>query len=482
MDEKQFASYLDEWLPRHQDEIVSCLMDLLAVPSVGGEPAPGKPFGEKVDDAFNYYIARAASLGLVTKNVDAYAVHSEIGSGPEMVMALTHVDVVPAGKGWTRNPWGEVSEGKIFGRGAQDNKGPTVACLYALKALKDANVPLKRRVRHVVGGNEESGFRCVRHYFEVEEKPTFGFSPDAYFPLVYAEKGSMNVQVTAELEPASVAIIEFSGGDRPNVVPQEARALLRVPVEKERGIIEALQKEIPHLQKELQGSHPVTFELTSSEPSKVEIRTRGKACHASTPWEGANAIRGLAALISRLAMEGDGAWEKNRQIMDFIARAGEIYGKCLNIACEDDVSGKLTCNLGVATTVSAEPLKLNIIYNIRYPVKATFEELMDRALNCPHPPGIFIEVKAGGKPHYTDPNSFLVKTLLRVYREETGDFSPPIAIGGGTYAKVIPGGVAFGPVRPGTPETAHQADEFLTIEDLVFQVRVYARALFALAT
>ena len=260
MNEKEFASYLDSWIGPKKDEIVDTLIRCLRIPSVGTEAVDGKPFGEEVDRALRFYVDEAAKYGMTTKNVDGYAVHAEIGSGEEMAMTLTHVDIVPVGSHWTKNPLGEVSDGYVYGRGSQDNKGPTVACLYALRALKESGAPLKRRVRHVVGGNEESGFRCVRHYFEVEEKPTYGFSPDAMFPLVFAEKGSMNVGVAVELgeglpladpdtdregsdRPSGfmASLEDFEGGERANIVGDRASATLRVLAGYEYEIISFLE-------------------------------------------------------------------------------------------------------------------------------------------------------------------------------------------------------------------------------------------------
>lgn len=498
MNEKEFASYLDSWIEPKRDEIVDCLLRLLRIPSVGTEAVDGKPFGEEVDKALRFVTQEAERFGMKTKNVDGYAVHAEIGSGEEMAMTLTHVDIVPIGSGWTKDALGEVSEGYVYGRGAQDNKGPTVACLYALRALKESGVPLKRRVRHVVGGNEESGFRCVRHYFEVEEKPTYGFSPDAVFPLVYAEKGSMNISVTVKLGDAArvsgasgtscasadcgessgpIAYLEdFYGGERANIVGDRASATLRVCKGCEDKVISLLEEAVLKAREYTGGPGSLEFAFEKGDGS-VKIGAKGKAAHASVPEEGTNAIAGLLYLLGTLNARLV-SWEG---IM-FAAWAAAIHGEGLNIRCEDDISGPLTCNLGIARVerTSDGPV-LKCVYNIRFPVRASGEELRERAHACPHPEGVAVEVMSVGKPHYSDPESFLVKTLLRIYREETGDNSPPMAIGGGTYAKVIPGGVAYGPVRPGAEETAHQADERIAVDELLFLVRIYARALYALA-
>ena len=482
MDDKTFSGFLDTWIPEHKDEMVQSLLGLLKIDSVGAPPLDGKPFGAEVDKAIQYFIAEAEKYGMKTKNVDGYAAHAEIGAGDEMAMTLTHVDIVPAGTGWDHDAFGEVHEGIIYGRGTTDNKGPTVASLFALRALKEAGVPLKRRVRHVVGGNEESGFRCVRHYFEVEEQPTYGFSPDAGFPLVFAEKGSMNVQIEFELPEAlsggaTCRLAELYGGERPNIVASKGVAVLEVPAGTEKHIVKDLEGHIQAARDFTGGPGPLEIEI-EVESGKVTVTAKGKAAHAATPQEGTNALTALAYILSTL---GDRLQVASS--LRFMADAGNIHGKGLCIDSEDDISGKLTCNLGMATVEEVEGKQIvRVIYNIRYPVKVPGERLRERADNCPRPDSVKLTVLGVGKPHYTDPESFLVKELLRVYREETGDMSPPIAIGGGTYAKVIPGGVAYGPGKPGTPELAHQANEALSVDDLLQLVRIYARALFALAT
>ncbi len=473
-----FSEYLDTWIDAHKDEIISSLLQLIAVPSVGQRPEKLMPFGSKVAKAFDLYLEKAASLGLITKNVDGYAVHSQIGKGKRLVMALSHIDVVPFGTGWTKNPYGEISNGKIFGRGAQDNKGPTIACLYGLKAIKDSNLPLTSRIRHVVGGNEESGFRCVKHYFKVEEKPDWGFTPDAMFPLVYAEKGSMNVKLTATINPGKISLVEVFGGQRVNMVPADAHVVLRVPETHETTIVSELRQYIPCLKNVVGGTTLPSFEFTVV-PGQVTIECKGTACHSSVPWEGSNAIAAVLHLVTCLG-EKLGSFED----IKFAADASEIFGKGLNIQCEDDISGRLSCNLGVCKTMEINGHKKLVgRYNIRYPVKMMPEALKSRVLafQTPESGNVRLEVTSLGKSHYTDPDSHIVKTLLRIYREETGDYSEPLTMGGGTYAKVIPHGVGYGPVRPGTQATAHQSDEFISIDDLLLTVKIYARAMYELA-
>jgi succinyl-diaminopimelate desuccinylase len=476
----EFSSFLDKFIKAKRDDIVQDLVTFLKIASVGKEGSHDRPFGADVDMALRFFEDRARKFGMTTKNVDGYAVHAEIGSGQEMVMALTHADVVPAGSSWSHDCYGEVAEGKIYGRGAQDDKGPTIACLYALLALKESGLNLKRRVRHVVGGNEESGFRCVKHYFSVEELPTYGFSPDGYFPLVFAEKGSMNVKITASLleQTGKSRLLELVGGERSNIVCDHARAVIGVERGTEIRRVRQLEQSVGLARDVVNGPGFLEF-IFSAEDGKITVIAKGRAAHASTPEKGTNALSGLLFLLSRMD-DLDGI----SLALSFMANAGEIYGKGLSIDCKDEISGKLTCNLGIARIEDEanEPV-LTAIYNIRYPVKISGDELCQRVENLNTPEGIKVSILNLGKPHYTDPESFLVKTLLQVYRDETGDrSSKPMAIGGGTYARVIPGGVAYGPVMPGQQDMAHQADEYMSVENLMQLVRIYAKALYELAS
>ena len=425
MDDPGFSGFLQQWITAHKGEIRDALMEVVSIESVGAEGTPGKPFGEKVDEALRWYENKAKSFGMRTKNVDGYAVHAEIGSGDEMVAVLTHVDVVPIGSGWTRNPLGELADEKIFGRGSEDNKGPTVASLYAIRAVKESGAALKRRVRHVVGGNEESGFKCVHHYFSVEEKPVCGFSPDSAFPLVYGEKGSMTISAgfnvgESEAGKKPYAVIDISGGERANMVPDYATGVISVADGSEQRAIDTMKRSIETVSQEVGGPGPLTFEF-QVEPGTVSATARGRACHSSVPQDGTNAIRGLLLLLSSL-----GNALKDKEKFKFLADAGCIDGAGLNIEAEDDISEKLTCNLGI---ISKTGNRVRAVYNIRYPVKIDGNELAKRAGKCSVPKGVEVTVEKFSRTHYTDPNSFIGITLLDVYRTETGDNSPPITMG-----------------------------------------------------
>src|SRR5690606_21631774 len=186
-----------DWLQLAQarkEELIQELQQLIQIESVKDENnfSDIMPFGAGPKAALEFMLQKGLEQGMTTKNVDHMAGHIEMGQGKELVGVLCHVDVVPAGDAasWTYPPFeGQVADGKLFGRGAIDDKGPTMAAWLAMKLIHDAKIPLKKRVRMIIGTDEESGFQCVTRYFEKEEMPTIGFAPDADFPLINAEKG-----------------------------------------------------------------------------------------------------------------------------------------------------------------------------------------------------------------------------------------------------------------------------------------------------
>ncbi|MGZ4107816.1 MAG: Sapep family Mn(2+)-dependent dipeptidase, partial [Tumebacillaceae bacterium] len=221
----------DKWIEEHRDEIIGKTQGILQINSVGGpESGPGQPFGPGCAAALEYILQLGQEMGFTVKNLDGYAGHIEWGEGDEYFAVLGHLDVVPVGTGWTYPPFGgEIHDGKIYARGAIDDKGPTMAGLFGLKAIKDSGVTLGKKVRVIIGVDEETKWRCMDHYFQHEPKPIGGFAPDAVFPLIYAEKGIMCFDLDKEranIETAPVVVRELSGGIRVNMVPDGCRIRL----------------------------------------------------------------------------------------------------------------------------------------------------------------------------------------------------------------------------------------------------------------
>lgn len=453
---------LQRWIEAHTDELVTDLRALLQCESVKSEPLPLAPFGLGVRSAFDKVLEMGERYGLRAKDYDGYAVHLEIGEGEQVIGTLSHVDVVPPGNGWSVPPFeGVVQDGYIVARGSQDNKGPTVAVIYAARALQELGLPIRKRIRVIVGGDEESGWECMKHYFQHEpERPTCGFSPDGGWPLIYAEKGIVNLQLEKAVSvPRRLPRIEWArGGERANMVPDYAEAFIR-----------AQGKDIDSIQAALAGLDDI---VTTSEDSGVFVSARGKSAHGSAPQEGVNAVAKLLGALDRLNLSDSREW-----LPTVLKWAQCTDGAALGIAHADEVSGALTSNLGV---FSVDGALARCTVNIRYPVTWTLDALLEGLQATIEPLGFTLASHFGIAPLYVPLETPFLQTLLTVYREETGDETPPQTMGGGTYARATPNIVAIGTGFDGDG-AAHQPDERIAIQTLQRITLIYARMLWELA-
>ncbi len=452
---------IDAWLDERQDEIVGAVQKIIAIPSVKGDAAPGAPFGTDLKATLAHALSLAAEMGFETKDLDGYAGYAEFGEGEELLGLLCHLDVVPAGTGWTHPPFGgEVHDGKIYGRGTLDDKGPAIASLFAMAAVKAAGLPMKRRVRLILGCDEESGMECLAHYCRNAEIPAMSFSPDAEYPLVNSEKHCF----VAYCKMPYGSSITIKAGERPNVVPGEAVATVPLPLGRILPIMEAYMEK---------SEYGCAAEILSA--GRTQITVRGLSAHASMPDNGRNAFYALIALLNKLPLpEGDAkAVAAVMEAFNF-ERHGESFG-----LDRTDPSGRLTLNVGVIDWDEAGLNTLSV--DIRAPISLGREEL-EAALNARlNPLGLAVSRATFSKGYRVPPESELVSKLLAVYEARTGEAAEPLAIGGGTYARELPNAVAFGCEIPGHPACVHMPDEYITIEDLMFNVHMLADAITALA-
>jgi succinyl-diaminopimelate desuccinylase len=470
---RQIDQQLTAWVDAHREEIVEKTRGILRIASVKGPAAEGAPFGLETRRALDFALEVAESHGLSARNVDGYAAHAEwrradVAETAPIVGVLAHVDVVPAGDGWRHDPFGaEVGEGRIYARGAIDDKGPAMAGLFAIAAVKECNVPLSRRLRLILGADEESGgnFDCVAHYFQHEEMPATGFTPDAMFPLVYAEKGIASVELTRSLPEQSggIRLVRLSGGLRHNMVPDRAEAVLDIAPE--------LRAELGERLSTLEGISVVW--ATSS----VGIEARGVSAHGSTPDQGVNAVAVLCEGLFSVLSDSPDLSDTAQILRTIHAWAKDITGGALGIAGSDDVAGPLTSNMGIARI---EDGGVRLTINIRYPVTWAWEDLRGRIDASLAGTGYALAASRNTPPLYVPKDDPLIQTLAQVYTDETGQSAEPMTMGGGTYARVMKKGVAFGPAFPWADPTdggAHEADECWPIDHLILATKIYARAL-----
>lgn len=462
---------LSAWVDAHRTEIIETTQALLRIPSVGGTAAPGAPFGLETRQALDYALSIAEGHGLVTKSLDGYAAHAEYtapgsASDAPIVGVLAHVDVVPAGDGWVHPPFGaEIDGGKIYARGAIDDKGPAMAALWAVLAVKACSAPLTRRIRLILGANEESGFECVKHYFGREEMPVTGFTPDAMFPLVYAEKGIANAVLTRPAPPEGqrLHVISLNGGQRPNMVPDAAEGILQNP-SPWAAVIARVNAVVGIRTEELANGN-------------LRLIAQGVSAHGSTPDAGVNAVSVLCEALILLDHQED----QVALIQQIYAWASDTTGAALGIAASDEITGPLTCNLGVA---SLENGMASLTFNIRYPVSWNSETLRQCLVKGIAGSGWSLVSLSDQPSLYVPQDDPLVAILLDVYRDETGDMTAPLTMGGGTYARAMVKGVAFGPeFRDKDPQDGgpHEKDECWPVEDLIRATKIYAKALVRLA-
>jgi succinyl-diaminopimelate desuccinylase len=453
---------LREAVDSGREDLLQSLRESVRIPSVQGPAAEESPYGVEVRRCLEHALETAEKLGLACGDMDHQVGWCEIGEGDELVAVLGHLDVVPAGEGWSFDPFGgELRDGKIFGRGTMDDKGPTLAAMYAMAAIRKAGLPLRRRIRLLLGTNEETGSQDMKYYVaHGGELPVMGFTPDGEYPVINGEKGIVNVTFRRTYtQEGPVRLVELSGGSAPNVVPASASARLTCT---------------PELAARLAVSGTERVRCTAVEGG-VLVEAAGVSAHGSTPEQGVNAIGLLARFLKDLPLSAGAA-----EAIQFLAeKIGlETDGTSLGIALRDELSGGLTLNLG---TIRGNRDGLTLRINYRYPVT---KQLADCGpiLNAAFADAGFALVEQTHKASlYIPEDSRLVRTLLEVYERETGLPASPKSIGGGTYAKSMPNTVAFGPIFPGDEVREHKPDEFIEVEKLMKNARIIAEAMYQLA-
>ena len=438
-----FAAQLSRWIQ---------------VPSVKTDAVPGAPFGEEVRRMYDMARADCEAEGFVTRGFDGYALDATLrGASEEAIAVLGHLDVVPAGDGWEVDPFAAVRVGdKIIGRGTSDDKGPALCALYAMKAIKEAGVPLKKSIRLILGCDEESGWEDMDYYAAHADMPEVGFSPDASFPLINTEKAMLHMILTAPAAAEGLQVKQLYTGERLNVIPGESKALLAGGEELAAQVAAYAEKT----------GLPYTAEVTAE---GVWVTAEGIPGHSAYPEGRRNAIGMMLKLLKELGVQGAFA-----TLADAVGM--ESNGASLGCACQDEVSGHLTCNMGI---LHLENGVITCTLDMRVPITADLDKLEANARAAL--PGFTPETVEKKAPHHVPADSELVSNLLAAYTEETGTPAEPQFTGGGTYAKVLKQGVAYGASFPDDEDLAHQAGEYVTLPKMLLATKIYANALVRLA-
>lgn len=455
-----------EEVAKRKQDLLADLFDLLKIESVreDNKATADAPVGPGPKEALEFFLKLAERDGFETKTVDNMAGHVAYGEGDQTLGILGHVDVVPVDNFWKTNPFKpEIIDGKLYARGASDDKGPTMAAYYALKIIKELDLPVEKAVRFIVGTDEESNWECMTRYFASEPKPDFGFSPDADFPIINGEKGMYSTKLV--FDETTDQLVSFQAGQRENMVPGEATAVIRYEGDQLKELADSFNaQENIELSVRQQGENSYVLTLI------------GKASHAMDPAKGYNAATYLAKFLMLL----DDAFNND----SFIRLLGgvlheDFYGQALNIAYTDDVMGVLTVNPGVVATENRE---MSIALNLRIPKGKPYSELDVAFKELSETYGFRIEAAQKGNkvPHYVSGDDPLVKVLLDVYSRQTGEEAHEKSIGGGTYGRLLDRGVAYGALFPHSEDTMHQANEFIDVDDLMAATAIYCEAIYEL--
>ncbi len=439
-----------------QDDIVRSIQESITFPSVEGAPEPGAPFGRAVSDALEHALGLARELGLDACSMDGYVGCIDYGQGEDLLAVVCHMDVVPEGTGWTHPPFGgEIHDGKIYGRGALDDKGPAISSIYALAAVKKAGIRLNRRVRILLGTNEETGWGGMNYYKEHGEMPTLAFSPDAEYPVVNSEKGILHTTFRCPFESR----IAIDAGTRPNVVPGRTVVTLPFVAEGAETFLEALGFGCE----------------TEAVEGGCRLTVIGLDAHGSMPENGRNSLLAALSYLATLGLPGkDGEIIAELHRVLGMNRHGEGFG--LDVA---DASGRLTMNPGVMRWDANGISEFSI--DVRHPISLTQEAVRSAQVEAFKPLGFELIHEHAQDPHFIPEDSELVTKLLKVYADRSGENLSPLAIGGGTYARAFPNAVAFGCERPGISAAVHMPNEYISIEDVMFNTYMIADAILALA-
>ncbi len=457
--DREVEKKLDKLVDSYFEDFLKSLEKLIEIPSKMGKAEDGYPFGKEPAKALEIALEISKNLGFETLNVDNYAGHAVYGNkNGKNYAVLGHLDVVPEGEGWDTDPFKLViKDGFMYGRGVSDDKGPTLGALYALKAASELVKEPNNNVKIIFGTNEENGSECLKYYFTKQPYPDAAVTPDADFPLIYAEKGIANYGFTVDIPETNyhTKLVAFEGGTASNVVIEKCHAV----IETEKV------KEIEYILKNYRPNGKVEWEI---EGNRITIKAFGKPAHGSRPQDGLNAAWDILAILSLIDLG-----ELNTAIRTAYDKLGKDYnGTALGVDSAD-ISGRLTCNLGV---VKLENGKLNFVINIRYPIFVNIEMLTRQITEAMK--GFQTKLLSNTKPLYVSKDSDLVQTLLKVYRDVTKDDHEPFAIGGGTYARQVPYGVAFGAAFPGEETNIHQAGEKWNIENAKKFIKIYARLMY----
>jgi len=449
----------------YTDSAVKLLSELISFKSVMGKPEAGMPYGKDCADCLKYAAEVLSADGFKVRNFDNHAITADFGEGEAELGILCHLDVVPTeGQEWSSDPFkAEIRDGRVYGRGAIDDKGPAAAVITAMRMIRDSGIKLSKSFRLILGSNEENGSEDMEYYTSKESFPPMLFTPDGSFPVINIEKGMIRLGITGEYETVGRTLVSLVGGSVANAVPERATA-----------VVSGFEKdEVEKLCGRYQ-PEGVIFTVEKADNNTICIKSKGKGAHASTPEQGKNALTALIRLLSEMDFDGD--ISHKLKAMAKLYPYGDSEGKGIGVSCHDDISGGLTLVLSLADCKDG---RLDLMTDCRFPVCRTSGDIISVMTEKLSEAGLSANIALSSEPHHADENSDMIKTLLSVYTDCTGREGKCIAIGGGTYVHDTENGVAFG-AEWSDENNMHGANEFIGIDELTRDIEIYCEAILRL--
>lgn len=444
----------------NKELIIKKTRELIQIPSVLDESTASEsaPFGLKIQEALDYMMNLAKEDGFETALDGGYAGHVTYGNKDgKIIGVLCHLDVVPEGTDWLYPPYSaEIVDGKMYGRGTTDDKGPTMAAYFALKFIKDAGIKLKNQIRIIFGTDEETGWRGIAHYLKNYPMPDLGFAPDASFPLIYGEKGRMSFDLTLNKWDDEDILVSIMGGDRYNVVLEE--------------VVAVVKKDLTNEFISYANCNNLEYSVTEKD-GLYNLTLKGKAAHAMEPDKGVNAGTHMCNFLKDYS---------NNLMVKYVAEKHYLSHVCEKLGLDycDYEMGPITCNIGI---MNINKDNSRVTLDLRYPVRYDTDNFNSELEKIVSLYEVSITARTNKTPHYVSPDDDLVKLLYKAYVKNTGDdVNKPFTIGGGTYASILERAVAFGMMMPYEEELCHQRNEYLNLDTLFKGILIYIDAMLAL--
>lgn len=452
---------IKKYIEQEKNNIINDCTSLISIPSVSSDK-------KELKKALDFVIKTAKNIGL-----NAYSVENDsigivdFGEGDETIGILAHIDVVPAGDEalWKHPPFkGTYEEGWICGRGAIDDKGPLIASLYAIKVLKELNVPIYKKIKMIIGTQEEVTWTDMDQYKQHYPLPDFGFTPDGEFPITTKEKGCVDVELTFDKCkcPGEFDVLSFSGGEALNAVPAYCEILLN-------GDINILDQRLTKFNK----NNPHYAERIYIEKASdgIKVYSSGVSAHSSAPDKGINAINILASFLTTLALTDMGA----TNLVNFIT-------SCKVNFMEDYIEEKEYQTTFVASMLSTANTGYSLYVNLRTSlttISADIEQALDdmkKELNFNYAITSYLA------PICVDEKIEFLQLMSKAYEDISGLKNHFCTAFGTTYAKAMPNTVCFGPMFPGEYDSCHEVNERISSDSIMSAACIYAYFLYLTAT